>query len=116
MDEKSLSTGLAELAAMSAPGAMHHGQAHEHHGPSASTRETTYQGHAVVIRTTYEVSIDGTPIQVPFHVDENGNVSCHAVPNYQASSALDVARRIIDAYPHHFPPGGKSKRKRGGAR
>ncbi|HEY8205990.1 MAG TPA: hypothetical protein VIG99_00820 [Myxococcaceae bacterium] len=73
------------------------------HGPSESLRVAEYRGHRVEVWTTYQVSIDGEAIGIPFHVADDGTVICHAVPTYTSTSALDVAKRIVDAYPHRYP-------------
>ena len=84
------------------------------HGPTENIRTADYRGHDLEIRTTYQVFIDGAQIAVPFHVGDDGQVTCHAVPNYSSPTALDVARRIVDAYPHRYPerkPRKKSRKK-----
>jgi hypothetical protein len=91
----------ASAAGLGMPGMP--GMPEHEHGPTSSVRTADYLGHTITIRTTYEVEIDGTRIAVPFHVGDDGQVTCHAVPAYSSPTALDVARRIIDAYPHKFP-------------
>lgn len=75
-------------------------QLHEH---NTSIRTATYRRHEIVLRTSYELSIDGKPLNVHISVDDNGNVLCHAIPNYAFASGLDMARQLIDAYPDDFP-------------
>ena len=106
----------AELERLSASksGATHEHDSHASHGPAASLREAEYRGHRISITTTYDVAIDGKRISLPFHVDDNGVVSCHAVPNYASTSALDVGRRIIDAYPHRYRPRAPARSRRRG--
>ena len=77
-------------------GSMAHGK----HG--ASMRKVEFEGHRIVIKTHYEVRVDGKKIGMPFSVDNDGQVTCHAVPNYSAASAIDVVKQIIAAYPHYF--------------
>jgi hypothetical protein len=78
--------------------------AHQHH---EIVRTDTYRGHAIVVRTTYEIEVDGRPVTAHMHIDNDGNVVCHAIPVYQSSSMVEVVRRLIDVFPEDFPaPGG----------
>ena len=91
----------AKKAAMMLHEKAHAGHmAHGKHG--VSTRETEFKGHRIVIKTHYEVRVDRKKIGMPFSADNDGQVTCHAVPNYSAASAIDVAKQIIAAYPHYF--------------
>lgn len=92
-----------------AEGLAGHGHGAMHHGLTQGVRSAEYRGHRVEVRTTYEVSIDGRPIAIPFHVADDGTVTCHAVPTYTSTSALDVAKRIVDAYPHRYPAGRRAR-------
>lgn len=85
---------------------------HAHAGPSESVRTDDYSGHKIVVKSTYDVSIDGTPLPLHLSVANDGTVHCHSLPNYTSGSLMDVLRRLIDAFPNDFPPGGP---KGGGA-
>lgn len=79
-----------------------------HHGGKprtshASKREATYRGRKIKIRTTYRIEIDDEVLTIPFTVDNEGRVHCHGLPNYAASSALDLVRRLIDTTPRRRP-------------
>jgi len=93
-----------------------------HHGPATSVRETDYKGHHIEVRTTYEIKVDGRPIAGHLVVTDEGQVQCHALPNYTFQSALDVVRSLIDVFPDDFehaghgghPMPGTSPRRMGG--
>ncbi len=85
---------------------------HAHAVPSESVRADDYSGHQIVVKSTYEVSIDGTVLPLHLSIANDGTVHCHSLPNYTSGSLMDVLRRLIDAFPNDFPPGGP---KGGGA-
>ena len=78
-----------------------------HHGESVVTREADYKGHHIVVRTKYEVEIDGKPLMGHMGVTDSGSVHYHPVPNMSFASALDMVRKIIDVFPDDFGPGAK---------
>jgi hypothetical protein len=45
-----------------------------HHGESVVIREADYQGHHIVVRTTYEVEVDGKLLMGHMGVTDNGSV------------------------------------------
>ena len=73
-----------------------------HHGPSVVTRETDYKGHHIVVRTKYEVEVDGQPLMGHLGVNDEGSVHYHPVPNMSFASALDMVKKIIDVFPQDF--------------
>jgi len=78
-----------------------------HHGESVVTREADYKGHHIVVRTKYEVEIDGKPLMGHMGVTDSGSVHYHPVPNLSFASALDMVRKIIDVFPDDFGPHAK---------
>ena len=82
-----------------------------HQGPAVSVRETDHKGHHIVVRTTYEISVDGKPLMGHIVVTDEGQVQCHALPNYTFLSALDLVKSLIDLFPEDF----KRSRKGGGS-
>jgi len=76
------------------------------HHMSASVREADYQGHHIVIRTTYDIRVDGVPLMGHLGVTNDGQVHYHAVPNLSFASAIDTVKRVIDVFPDDFagPP------------
>ena len=75
------------------------------HGGSESVREADYKGHHILIRTTYEIEVDGRPVTGHMGVDNEGRVHYHPVPNASFSSAVDLVKQLIDVFPDDFAPG-----------
>lgn len=71
------------------------GQGHDH-ATDGSVREFTHRGHAVSVVTRYEVTIDGEPWEQQIHVQNDGSVSYHGLPQYVVPSAVDLVRGVID--------------------
>ena len=80
-------------------------QGHGHAMPMESTREADYYGHHIVIRTTYHIEVDGTPIEGHLGVTDDGQVHYHAVPNLSFASAVDLVKQLIDTFPEDFEAG-----------
>jgi hypothetical protein len=78
---------------------------HGHGAPMESTRESTYRGHRIVIRTSYQIEVDGTPIEGHMGVTNDGQVHYHAVPNLSFASAVDLVKQLIDTFPEDFEAG-----------
>jgi hypothetical protein len=73
------------------------------HGPAMeSIREATYRGHHIVIRTSYQLEVDGQPIQGHLGVSNDGQVHYHAVPELGFASAVDLVKQLIDTFPEDF--------------
>jgi hypothetical protein len=83
-------------------------QLHDHdlgHGGDGSIetlREDHYKGHHITIRTTYKIEVNARALQLPLGLDNDGNLHCHSLPNYQFASALDMVKRLIDNFPEDF--------------
>lgn len=80
------------------PGQGHGG----HHGPVETVRESTYRGHRIVVRTTYSITVDGTPVEGHLGVSNDGQVHYHAIPNLGFASAIELVEQLIDAFPDDF--------------
>jgi hypothetical protein len=78
------------------------GHDHGHGSPTESTREVTYRGHHIRIRTTYHIEVDGMPIQGHLGVTNDGQVHYHAIPNLSFASAVDMVNQLIDTFPEDF--------------
>jgi hypothetical protein len=77
-------------------------QGHEHGPAMESVREASHRGHHIVVRTTYHIEVDGAPLEGHVGVTNDGRVHSHALPNLDFASAVDLARRLIDAFPEDF--------------
>lgn len=73
-----------------------------HGGHGASIREDHYKGHHIVIRTRYEIEIDGKKFHGDLDVSNAGTVQYHGIPNVSANSAVELIRSVIDAFPDDF--------------
>ena len=73
---------------------------HGQHG--ASVREDFYKGHRIIIRTTYEIEIDGRPFHGSLDVSNAGTVQYHGIPNVSSNSAVELVRSVIDTFPDDF--------------
>ena len=89
-----------------------------HEGPFESVREVEYKGHNIIIRTHYEIRVDGTSLGGHIYVDNSGRVSSHAMPTYSFVSTVDLVKKLIDAFPANFAkvPRQISKQKKTGGR
>ncbi|MFC8094856.1 hypothetical protein [Streptomyces sp. NPDC057301] len=76
-----------------------------HHGTLTSVREDDFRGHHIVIKTTYEITVDGAPLTAPIIVSNDGQVHSHALPTYEFLSATDTIRALIENFPDDFPGG-----------
>lgn len=76
------------------------------HGPAETVREVDYNGHHIVIGTTYRIEVDGRRVGGHFVVTDEGEVQCHALPNYTFASAVDLVKSMIDIFPEDFPATG----------
>lgn len=65
-------------------------------------REFSHNGHTVRVITTYRVEVDGNPVRAHLSVDEDGQVYTHATPFVTYTSATDLMKAIIEAYPESF--------------
>ena len=69
-----------------------------------TTRKTDYRGKTIKIETTYKIVIDGEPLLSHTEVMDDGTVHCHDFPNYSFPSAVDMAKKILDARIDFNPP------------
>jgi hypothetical protein len=77
--------------------------AHAHHGgEAASVRTVRYKGHEIVIKTTYEITIDGEAFAAHVNVDNSGRVHYHGLPTRDFPSTVDLVKQVIDAFPTDF--------------
>ena len=76
-----------------------------HDGMAMSTREADYEGHHIVVRTMYEIEIDGRPVTGHVGVTNDGQVHYHPIPNQSFPSMIDLVERLIDTFPDDFSDG-----------
>jgi hypothetical protein len=79
-------------------------QPHPGHKGLESIRRAEHRGHQIVVKTTYEITIDGKPLTTHVFVTMDGKLHSHALPNYIFASAIDLIKKIIDFFPNEFAP------------
>lgn len=72
------------------------------HEGMSSVREADYQGHHIVVETTYKITIDGRRFQGALGVTDGGDVHYHGMPNVGFASAVDLVKAVIDTFPDDF--------------
>jgi hypothetical protein len=91
----------AALAA-SAEELSHAAGPHHPIGDMVDVRTATYRGHEVVVRTHYEITVDGEPFDVHLAVANNGRVFYHGIPTRDFGSAIDLVKKAIDIFGDEF--------------
>lgn len=79
------------------------------------TREDDYKGHHIVIRTRYDITVDGQAVTGHMMLTNMGQVQYHGLPNYSFDSAVGLVRALIDNFPEDFEknPATRSSSRRG---
>lgn len=75
-----------------------HGGGHE----AASVRTTSHKGREIVVKTWYEITVDGRPFDAHVGVGNAGRVHYHGLPTRDFASVIDLVASVID----HFPDEG----------
>ena len=73
-----------------------------HDRPFESVREFEYNGHQIIIRTRYDIRVDGKKLGGHIYVDNSGKVSTHALPAYSFGSTVDLIKKLIDMFGDNF--------------
>jgi hypothetical protein len=79
--------------------------AHTHDGAIETVREAVHRGHRIVVRTSYEIEVDGRPVSGHLGVANDGRVHYHPIPNLSFASAVDMVKTLIDTFPDDFDGG-----------
>ena len=95
---------LRESLAASADELREAAAAH-HAGPVAAVRTVSHGGHEIVIRTTYEITVDGEPFEAHVTVDNSGRVHYHGLPTRDFESTVDLVKKVVDYFPDDFGRG-----------
>ena len=69
-------------------------------------RVAEHAGHEIVVRTHYEIAVDGQPFDVHLSVTNNGRVHYHGLPTRDFPSVIDLVEKVIDTFGDEFedPP------------
>lgn len=87
--------------------AMHVKKSQKHkHQKIESIREADYKGHHIIVRTHYEIEVDGQMVMGHMGVTNDGQVHYHPMPNWSFTSAVDLVKQLIDTFPDDFPTKG----------
>jgi hypothetical protein len=70
-----------------------------------SVREADHNGHHIVVRTSYKITIDGKRFDGVLGVTDSGNVHYHGMPNVGFASAIDLVKAVIDTFTDDFTKG-----------
>jgi hypothetical protein len=92
-------------AAVTANAAADVGGPHPGHGPGpeiTSVRTAEHKGHRIVIRTRYEIEVDGRPFEPHIVVDNAGRVHYHGLPTRDFASMVALVQKAIDVFPGDF--------------
>jgi hypothetical protein len=84
-------------------------QRHEHQ-KTESVREANYKGHHIMVRTKYEIEVDGQMLMGHMGVTNDGQVHYHPVPNLSFASAVDLVKELINIFPDDFSARGTRNR------
>lgn len=87
--------------------------AHEHPGPISIVRQDDFEGHHISIKTTYEITVDGTQLGVHIGLSNDGSAHCHGLPAYQFTSVVDLVKALIAYFPDEFGPSAPDEREHG---
>lgn len=71
-------------------------------GGQDTIREDDYKGHHIVIRTRYDITVDGQAVTGHMMLTNSGQVQYHGLPNYSFDSAVGLVRALIDNFPEDF--------------
>jgi hypothetical protein len=79
-----------------------HGSHEGAHPGAVSVRTATYEGHEIVIRTQYQIEVDGRPFSPHLNLDNAGRVHYHGLPTREFASLVDLVKKAIDTFPDDF--------------
>ena len=65
-------------------------------------RYASYKGHQIMVRTTYEITVDGRPFAIHVTVDNSGRVHYHGLPTRDFPSLIGLVQKAIDTFPEDF--------------
>jgi len=103
-----------KLAKSSSMKSMMHGK-----GVQEIIRQDDYKGHHVMVKTRYEITIDGQVVTGHIMLTNLGQVQYHGLPNHSFDSAVELARALIDNFPEDFEkkaaPGSPRSGSKGGS-
>jgi hypothetical protein len=86
-------------------GHEHHG-GHQHSGEHGHTLEEIedieHAGRRIVVRTRYEIEIDGKQVKTHMWIRSDGRFVTHALPYFSFSSPREMAEALAEYYSADF--------------
>ncbi len=79
-------------------------------------RQDDYKGHHVMVRTRYDITIDGQVVTGHIMLTNLGQVQYHGLPNHSFDSAVELARALIDNFPEDFAKKAAPRSPHGGSK
>lgn len=76
---------------------------------SENIRKAEHKGHHIIIRTHYQIEVDGHMVMGHMGVTNDGHVHYHPLPNLSFASAVDLVKQLIDTFPDDFSAKGTGK-------
>ena len=83
-------------------------QKHKHQ-KIENIRKAEHKGHHIIVRTHYEIEVDGHMVMGHMGVTNDGHVHYHPLPNLSFASAIDLVKQLIDTFPDDFAKKGTGK-------
>ena len=75
-------------------------QAHHHDEETiVGVRETEHLGRAILIETTYKITVNGQSLALHAVLGQDGRIRSHLCPYFRFVSAVDFVKAIIELYP-----------------
>ena len=90
----------ADIAGGIPPSELDHGAP----GESRSVRSAEYAGRMIRVETTYRIYFDDQLFPDPIHVNDDGSVHYHGLPQYSVPSAVELCKLIVDHLSEGPPP------------
>lgn len=73
-----------------------------HGGDLVDVRTARHDGHDIVVRSRYEITVDGRPFDVRMSVANNGRVHYHGLPTRDFASVIELIEKAIDVFGDEF--------------
>jgi hypothetical protein len=71
-------------------------------GGEGAVRRGEHLRHEILVRTTYEIAVDGRAFDVAVNVDNAGRVHYDGLPTWDFASVMDLVAKVIDQFPDDF--------------
>lgn len=83
-------------------GGHDHADGHDRSGgrdhPLEKVEEFEHEGRKILVRTRYEIEIDGVPVKTHMSIRSDGRFFSHALPYFSFSSPREMAQALAEYY------------------